>query len=59
MMVPKANFIPLDAHFGLVAHLGYHLLKPGSPRQFLVVLDYRGTIKWYCDSHACGKVSPS
>ena len=37
---------------GLVAQLGYQLLKPGSPRQFLVASGYRATTKWY-SGNAC------
>ena len=45
IFLPKANFILLDVHFGLVVQLGYELLKPGSLRPFLVSSGYWATTK--------------
>ena len=43
----KTKFIPLDLHFGLVAKLGYQLLKLGNPKKFLVFSDHWATTTWY------------
>ena len=36
----KTKFILLDLHFGLVAKLGYQLLKLGNPKEFMVFSGY-------------------